>query len=245
MIRQFIILVITLLTVDSFALESLHQTLELFDSKRNRLVPVELHVPVKSDGQTSKPPLVIINHGYGAKNTEYSFLVNALTADGYFVVSIQHDLDSDAPLPRTGNLFERRKPLWERGVKNILFVLEELKTKYTYVDYSNITLIGHSNGGDISMLLAKEHPTLLKNIISLDSLRMPFPRSASPRILSLRAHDTKADEGVLPNQEEQKQFGMMIISLPDAKHIDFCDRGPIKIKEKMVNLITKLLKGRI
>jgi pimeloyl-ACP methyl ester carboxylesterase len=218
--------------------------IDLFDKSRNRSVPVELYISDEANTKV-KMPLVIINHGYSVKNTEYSFLANALATGGYFVVSIQHDLESDVPLLRTGNLYERRKPLWERGVQNIMFVLKELKTKYTQVDYSNITLIGHSNGGDISMLLAKQHPNLAKNIISLDSLRMPFPRSASLRILSLRANHIRADEGVLPNAEEQKKFGYLIISLPDAKHIDFCDRGPIKVKDKVVNLITKFLEDNI
>jgi hypothetical protein len=39
-------------------------------------------------------------------------IANALAARGYFVVSIQHDLKSDPALPKTGNLFQRRKPLW-------------------------------------------------------------------------------------------------------------------------------------
>jgi dienelactone hydrolase len=218
--------------------------IDLFDEKRGRVVTIELYIADAAKAH-AKLPLVIINHGYSVKNTEYSFLANALVNKGYFVVSIQHDLGSDEELPRTGNLFERRKPLWERGVKNILFVLEKLKIKYPKVDYSNITLIGHSNGGDISMLLAKQQPNLAKNIISLDSLRIPFPRSASTRILSLRANDTTADEGVLPNTIERKKFGMTIISLPEARHIDFCDRGPIKVKGEVVNLITNFFGGNI
>ncbi len=74
-------------------------------------------------GETINKPVVIISHGYQIKNTEYSFIANALATRGYFVVSIQHDLETDKPLPTTGNLFDRRKPLWERGVQNILFVM--------------------------------------------------------------------------------------------------------------------------
>jgi predicted dienelactone hydrolase len=220
------------------------EAVELFDKTHNRLISVELFKPVKLLDNT-KLPLVIINHGYGIKNTDYLFLANNLIANGYFVMSIQHDLEGDKPLPRKGNLYERRMPLWKRGVENILFVLKELKPKYPLVDYDNITLIGHSNGGDISMLIAKQHPNLAKNIISLDSLRMPFPRSDSPRILSLRAIDTQADEGVLPNIEEQKRLGINIVTLPDAKHIDFSDSGSIEIKNEVINLITKFLNGNI
>lgn len=148
------ILMLILFSQMAVALETTSH-LDLFDKSRNRMVPIDIY----SDNiKNTNMPLVIINHGYGAKNTEYSFLADALAGDGYFAVSIQHDLETDAALPRTGNLYERRKPLWERGVQNILFVLEELKHKYSQVDYNNITLVGHSNGGDMSMLLAKEYP---------------------------------------------------------------------------------------
>lgn len=70
--------------------------------------------------------MVIISHGYGAKNTEYSFIAQALAAHGYFVFSIQHDLVTDVR-PKTGTLWERRKSFWERGVQNILFVINELQ----------------------------------------------------------------------------------------------------------------------
>jgi len=69
--------------------------------------------------------VLIIVHGYGAKNTEYSFIANTLEANGYFVVSIKHDLETDKTLPTTGNLFDR-KLLWERCVQNILFMINEL-----------------------------------------------------------------------------------------------------------------------
>lgn len=80
----------------------------------------------KANAGILKMPVVIINHGYTVKNTEYSFLANALAAQGYFVVSIQHDLKADTNFPKTGTLYEQRKPLWDRGVVNILFVIKSL-----------------------------------------------------------------------------------------------------------------------
>ncbi len=52
---------------------------------------------------------MIINHRYGVKNTEYSFIANKLASLGYFVVSIRHDLETDKLHPKTGSLFERRR----------------------------------------------------------------------------------------------------------------------------------------
>jgi predicted dienelactone hydrolase len=80
------------------------KTLDMFDGVRGRNVPVVIY-----QGETINKQVVIISHGYGAKNTEYSFIANALAARGYFVASIQHDLVTDA-CPKTGTLWERRKP---------------------------------------------------------------------------------------------------------------------------------------
>ena len=222
-------------------------TIKFYDKDRKRLIPVKIYVSNESQGKANagiiKLPVAIINHGYTVRNTEYSFLANALAANGYFVVSIQHDLKSDPPLAQTGNLFERRKPLWERGSTNILYVIKELNRINPSLNLSKVTLIGHSNGGDIAMLFARNHPQFVKKIISLDSLRMPFPRTGLAPILSLRGNDTKADEGVLPPEESLKQLAITIIPLPEAKHIDLCDRGSEVIQKQMNALILKFLRG--
>jgi hypothetical protein len=178
-------------------------------------------------------------HGYSVKNTEYAFIANALAARGYFVVSIQQDLKSDPALPKTGNLFQRRKPLWERGVQNILFTIAELKKTNPNLDLNKVILIGHSNGGDISMMFTKAHPELVEKVISLDSLRYPFPIRTHTPILSLRANDTQADDGVLPKS------GATIIPLEAAKHIELCDRGPSEVKQQIIDFVSKFMAGKL
>ena len=106
-----------------------------------------------------------------------------------------------------------------------------------------MTLIGHSNGGDIVMQFASNHPQLVEKIISLDSLRMPFPRTGRIPILSLRGNDTKADEGVLPSEELLNQLAITIIPLPEAKHIDLCDRGSEVTQQEINKFILKFLRG--
>lgn len=206
----------------------------LFDKSRQRTIPITIYNPVNSE--TESIPVVIINHGYTVKNTEYTFIAKPLTELGYVVVSIQHDLLSDPELPRTGNLFEQRMPIWERGVQNILFVLSELVYTQVHLNLQKIILIGHSNGGDISMLFTSLYPEKVAKAISLDSLRMPIPINDQIPILTLRANDTKADEGVLPN------FGVTIIDLLEAKHIDMYDNGPEEVKQKIMVLIDAFLK---
>ncbi len=119
-----------------------------------------------STAKKSKPKLAIISHGYGGRNTDYSFIADNLVAHGYLVASIQHQLPSDAPLPTTGTVYEARKPSWASGVRNILFVVEELRKSKPDLDFDDLLLIGHSHGGDTSMLFAHEHPTLVSMIIS-------------------------------------------------------------------------------
>lgn len=223
----------------------LQKRLALFDYDRNRGVPVELYVqqgPTKKmDLSKMKSPVIIINHGYTVKNTEYSFIANNLASLGYLVVSIQHDLATDPKIPETGNLFERRKPMWERGVQNILFVVDELKKIEPQLNVEKVILIGHSNGGDISMLFTTQYPHRVSKVISLDSLRMPFPTSGITPILSLRSQDSKADNGILPTRSEQNKLGIKVIQLDKVKHIDMCDRGPKKSQEKIYAIISDFL----
>jgi predicted dienelactone hydrolase len=64
------------------------KVIKLYDKTRNRLIPIILYINTKAEGKANagiiKMPVVIINHGYTVKNTEYSFLANALAAQGYF-----------------------------------------------------------------------------------------------------------------------------------------------------------------
>ena len=148
-----------------------------------------------------------------------------LASQGYFVASIQHELPTDELLPMTGKPQEVRRPNWERGALNILFVVEELKKRKPNLDYKHLTLIGHSNGGDMSMLFAHKYPEMVDKIISLDNRRMTFPRVKQPKIYSLRSSDQLADEGVLPTTEEQQKYGIKIIKLKNTIHNDMDDHA--------------------
>ena len=68
-----------------------------------------------------KLPVAILNHGNTVKFTEYSFLANIFAARGYLVVSIQHDLDTDAPMvTKVGEEYVGRRPQYNRGIANII-----------------------------------------------------------------------------------------------------------------------------
>lgn len=213
-------------------------SLNLFDNTRGRAIPLALYYTNKPN---SPQKIVILNHGYGGRNTGYSAIANSLAEQGYLVVSIQHELPGDAPMPNTGPVYEVRKPFWQRGADNILFVIRELKTKWPRLYFDSLVLIGHSNGGDMSMLFAHQHPQLVAKVISLDNRRMPFPRTEHPRIYSLRSSDQPADEGVLPTAAEQVQYHMRIIKLPNTIHNDMGDNGTDEQKQEIIRYIREFL----
>ena len=228
-LKLLIPLIFSCVSLDgAYAVEG--KKLDMFDEARGRNVAVVIY-----QGEAINKPVVIINHGFGVKNTEYSFIANVLASRGYFVVSIQHDLQTDKPLPTMGNLFDTRKPLWERGVQNILFVIDKLKNIEPQLDLSKVILIGHSNGGDISMMFATLHPDRLSKIISLDSRRYPFPRNKNIEILRFGAVDDQPDEGVVPQ-------GAQVIYVKGARHIDLCDRGSPEIKDEIQKSIIEFLR---
>ncbi|KIZ39226.1 hydrolase, partial [Rhodopseudomonas palustris] len=147
-----------------------HETLALFDTTRNRAIAIDIAVrwdtEMKADAGMAVLPVAIISHGNTVKNTEYSFLANVFAARGYLVASIQHDLPTDAPLMTTpGSLYVGRLHVYERGEKNILFAIRELKKIKPNADYQHLTLVGHSNGGDISMFFAQQHPELVRRVV--------------------------------------------------------------------------------
>ena len=184
-------------TTDRWAIR--HATLTFHDVLRDdRNVTVE--VAVRRDRQMQamaemiELPVAILSHGNTVKNTEYSFLTNVFASRGYLVVSIQHDLDSDAPMvTKVGEEYVGRRMQYNRGVFNIMYAIDELKKLYPNANYRALTLIGHSNGGDISMFFAKQHPDLVKKVVTLDNLRVPFMTDGKFKILSFRSRDPVLD----------------------------------------------------
>ena len=224
-----------------------HETLDLFDATRQRPVSVVLAVrrdyEIKAEDGFWMLPVAIISNGNTVKNTEYSFLANALAAKGYLVASIQQDLPSDPPLmTKPGEPYVGRREVYEKGEANILFVLDELKKVQPNADYGHLTMVGHSNGGDISMYYAKHHPEMVAKVITLDNLRVPFVTGDKMKILSFRSNDPnfKTDPGVLPSTTQAVKDGIDIIKTP-FQHTEMSDRGPDSVKEKIQEALDHFL----
>jgi hypothetical protein len=225
-----------------------HETLELFDATRQRPVSVDLAVrrdyEMRANNGLWKLSVAMISNGNTVKNTEYSFLANVLAARGYLVASVQQDLPTDPPLmTKVGRPYVGRREVYLRGEENILFVLNKLQKRQPNADYNHLTLVGHSNGGDVSMYLAKQHPEIVSKVITLDNLRVPFVLHEGMTILSFRSEDPnfKADPGVLPPPEQTKAGGIDIVDI-GAQHNDMSDRGPDSVKEKIQATLDRFLR---
>src|SRR3954464_13565454 len=134
-----------------------HETLTFYDTTRDNR-PVAVDVAVRRDKELQANagmitlPVAILNHGNTVKFNEYSFLANVFAARGYMAVSIQHDLPTDAPMvTEVGELYAGRLPQYPRGIANIRFAVDQMKTVEPNADYDRLTMVGHSNGGDMSI----------------------------------------------------------------------------------------------
>jgi hypothetical protein len=225
-----------------------HKTLTFYDRLRTDR-PVAVDIAVRRDREMQATaemitlPVAILNHGNTVKFTEYSFLANLLAARGYMVVSIQHDLETDEPMvTRVGEEYAGRRPQYNRGIANIMFALDELKRIEPNADYRHLTLVGHSNGGDLSMYFAQRHSELIRKVVTLDNLRVPFNTDGKFKILSFRSRDPvfKADPGVVPDDELCQKAGITLIKTT-YHHNDLSDRGPDHVKTAIQAILDKFL----
>jgi hypothetical protein len=225
-----------------------HETLTFTDASRgNRPVAVDIAVRRDKEMQANAGmitlPVAILNHGNTVKFTEYSFLANVFAARGYIAISIQHDLPTDPPMvTKVGELYVGRQPQYLRGVANIRFAVEEMKKVQPNADYNRLTVVGHSAGADISMYFAKLHPELVKKVVTLDNLRVPFITDGRFKILSFRSKDPvfKTDPGVIPTDELCEKAGITVVRTA-FQHNDMRDTGPDAAKESIQNKLDSFL----
>jgi alpha-beta hydrolase superfamily lysophospholipase len=225
-----------------------HTTLTFHDVLRDdREVTVDIAVrrdkEMQALAEMIELPVAILSHGNTVKNTEYSFLTNVFASRGYLVVSIQHDLDTDTPMvTKAGEEYAGRRMQYNRGVFNIMDAIDEIKKLYPNANYHRLTMIGHSNGGDISMFFAKQHPELVKKVVTLDNLRVPFITDGKIKILSFRSKDPvfKADPGVVPDDEICAKAGIKVVRT-EFRHNDLSDRGPDNVKSSIQATVQQFL----
>src|SRR6201994_3345337 len=209
-----------------------HETITFNDPARDGR-PVAVDVAVRRDKELQANagmitlPVAILNHGNTVKFTEYSFLANLFAARGYISISIQHDLPTDPPMvTKVGELYVGRLPQHQRGIANIRFAIDQLKKVQPNADYDHLTMVGHSNGGDISMYFAKLYPDQIKKVVTLDNLRVPFMTDGRFKIISFRSKDPvfKPDPGVVPDSDTCAKAGITVVQT-SFQHNDMRDTG--------------------
>jgi hypothetical protein len=241
-----VLLTVAYFTASKWAIK--HETIAFHDPARNdRLVAVDVAVRRDKEMQANAGmitlPVAILNHGNTVKHTEYSFLANVFAMRGYLSISPQHDLPTDPPMvTKPGELYVGRLPQIQRGVANIHFAIEEMKKLQPNADYTRVTMVGHSMGGDISMYFAKEYPEEIKKVVTLDNLRVPFLTEGKFKILSFRSKDTqfKPDPGVVPDTEECEKAGITVVNT-GFQHNDMRDTGPDVAKSSIETMLNKFL----
>jgi hypothetical protein len=233
-------------TISKWAIH--HETITFYDASRdNRPVAVDIAVRRDKEMQANAGmitlPVAILNHGNTVKFTEYSFLANAFAARGFIAISIQHDLPTDPPMvTKVGELYVGRQPQYLRGVANIRFAVAEMQKVQPNADYDHLTVVGHSAGADISMYFAKLHPELVKKVVTLDNLRVPFVTNGRFKILSFRSKDPafKTDPGVIPPEEVREKSGIEVVQT-SFQHNDMRDTGPDEAKASIQGMLDKFL----
>jgi len=156
--------------------ETVHsQTLMLRDRQRQRTIPVDLYWGDKSQG-----PLVVMSHGFASDRKFMAYLARHLASYGLAVVALEHPGSNAASIfakrAAIRSPLIRRKPLlpaieFVERAQDVSFLLDELTKRnqqsgplQNQLNTTQVTLIGHSLGGQTALALAGAE-------LDLDSLR--------------------------------------------------------------------------
>ncbi|MFC5549988.1 hypothetical protein [Massilia aerilata] len=205
-------------------------------------VPVDIHAPagIQACTPAKQCPIAILSPGYGLAGSDYSFVTQHLNRMGYLVVALRDSaggaiLDRDAPVSPQVQTMARVTS------QSISAVIDEAAVRYPQFDWQHLLLVGHSLGGDSSAQFAADNANRVSILISLDSRRVTLPRSANIHVLTIRASDTTADPGVLPNPEERSRYGTCVVHIEGSRHNDMQDGGSEQLKARITSAIDTFL----
>ncbi|MDF2177252.1 alpha/beta hydrolase [Aliiglaciecola sp. CAU 1673] len=219
------------------------QTLIVQDTQRNRAIPVEIYSPPTSCKPDASCPVALLGSGYGVAHTDYGFIAHTLNQQGYLVVAVGHELPGDPPLSREPPFLQTRTENWQRGAQTLKLLHAYLQSEHPEADLTQMILVGHSNGGDIAAWLLRDSSQFATTLITLDHRRVPLPKASNIKVLSIRADDYPADDGVLPDVHTPWPNHPCIRTIEGAKHNDLTDQGPQWLKNRVASLIKNFLQG--
>jgi len=162
------------------------------------LTLVKIGAFYKSDilNSTNKYPLIIYSHGTVSTNIDNTELLQELAGNGYIVIAIDFKFSYESyhlnKSEATAMNLEAQKKfiasLFQKVVSNqvedILFCINEMQTKKyrlsDHIDFSKISLIGHSLGGATSINASLEN----KSITAVVNIDGPIDKDAIERFHS-------------------------------------------------------------
>ena len=238
--REHSLILLLLLSVVGFFAHADQQV--LFDEQRQRPIPISLTYPQAHHCTQASPcKLAVLSSGYGVPHTAYQFIADELLKNKYAVITVQHQLKDDPGLSIVQPFTKTRAENWQRGAENLNFVLSRLADKYQNINFDKITLVGHSNGGDIGAWFVKAHSQQVETLITLDHRRVPLPRLNSINVLSIRGSDYPADVGVLYTLDELKRLNACVVTIKKSRHNDMTDDGPTWLKTEIQSQINRFI----
>ena len=199
-----------------------------------------------------KHPIIFLNHGLTAAMTDYSAIAEDLASNGYIVIAIQHQLNTDAdPIDEPASWKNHSLSLQAKVIDNILYVFEWLQSNQSTlfkgrIDCQKVGFIGHSLGSNALLLLVsrrgvffngkqiqtllphKETQTVKECIISLDfDASFSYPRHNKYPMLFIFSEERKEllkDSGIF---EDLTNLKHTVKFITPSKHISFFDQGYI------------------
>ncbi|MCA1858362.1 alpha/beta hydrolase [Massilia oculi] len=205
-------------------------------------IPADTHLPADIGACTAAAPcpVAVLSPGYGLAGTDYGFLTRQLNGMGYLVLALR-DSAGGATIDRGAPITPQVQAIARATARGIAALLDEGAARDRRFDWRRVLLVGHSLGGDSSAQFAADHPQRVSALVSLDSRRVALPRTDGIRVLSIRASDTAADPGVLPDEGEQRRHGSCIVRIEGARHNDMQDEGSARLKEAILAILETFL----
>lgn len=201
-------------------------------------VPVDIYPPAREHAcSMARPcPVAVLGPGYGMAGSDYGFVVRYLNEARYLVLVLR-DSAGGVQLDRSGRMSEQVQAMARTASQSIAAAADANAPLYRAFDWRRLLPVGHSLGGDSAARFAADYPGRVSGLISLDSRRVALPRSADIPVLTIRASDTVADPGVLPDEEERKRYGICVVRIEGARHNDMHDGGSAQLKAMILSAI--------
>ena len=205
-------------------------------------VPADIHAPASIEACTpaKQCSVAILSPGYGLTGSDYSFVTAHLNRMGYLVIALR-DSAGGAILDPAAPASPQLKAMARVTSHSISALIDEAAVRYPQFDWRHLLLVGHSLGGDSSAQFAADNPNRVSSVISLDNRRVTLPRFHNIHVLTIRASDTTADPGVLPNMEERRRYGTCVVHIEGSRHQDLQDGGSGQLKARITSAIDTFL----